>query len=410
VVFRRPGRFADLDFLLLLAVLFLGIIGVITIHSATREVGDSGLSYFATRQLFYLLISLATALGIAFIDPNWLLRHSLKIGLGLVVALGVVFAIGHLGHGARRWINLGFVTFQPSEFARPILVLLLAVVWGTSPKAGLGIKELLIGSLIVGVLAGLIALEPDLGTAFSLYPIFLGMLFWGGASLGIVVAALAPIPAMILSQWWWALLIFTVFIAFSLRFSHIKWFWTTLFSLLILALGAATPVIWNMLKTYQQQRILMFLNPELDPMGSGYSLIQSMIAIGSGGLWGKGYLAGTQSHLRFLPESHTDFVFAVLGEEWGFIGCAVVVLLFLFIIIRGWIIANHAQNSSLSLLAGGATLALMFKMLINTGMVVGLLPVTGVPLPFITSGGSSLLADMMLVGLILNVRLRHYMF
>jgi rod shape determining protein RodA len=135
-----------------------------------------------------------------------------------------------------------------------------------------------------------------------------------------------------------------------------------------------------------------------------------MIAIGSGGFWGKGYLAGTQSHLRFLPESHTDFVFAVLGEEWGFVGCAVVVLLFLIIIVRGWITASRAQNSTLSLLAGGATLALMFKMLINMGMVVGLLPVTGVPLPFITSGGSSLLADMMLVGLILNVRLRRYMF
>ncbi len=262
----------------------------------------------------------------------------------------------------------------------------------------------------MGVFAGLIALEPDLGTAFSLYPIFLGMLFWGGASLGIVVAALAPIPAMILSQWWWALLIFIVVIVVSLRFSHIKWFWSSLFSLIILALGAATPMIWGMLKTYQQQRILMFLNPELDPQGSGYSLIQSMIAIGSGGFWGKGYLAGTQSHLRFLPESHTDFVFAVLGEEWGFAGCAVVVLLFLIIIVRGWITASRAQNAALSLLAGGATLALMFKMLINMGMVVGLLPVTGVPLPFITSGGSSLLADMMLVGLILNVRLRRYMF
>jgi rod shape determining protein RodA len=410
VVFRRPGRFADLDLWLLFAVLLLGIIGVITIHSATREATDFGLSYFATRQLFYLLISLATALGIAFVDPNWLMRHAWKIGAVLALALMVVFAVGHWGHGARRWINLGFVTFQPSEFARPIMVLLLAVVWGTSPKTGLGIKELLIGALIVGVTAGLIALEPDLGTAFSLYPIFLGMLFWGGASLGIVVAALAPIPAMILSQWWWALLIFVIGIVVSLRFSRIKWFWTTFFSLLILTLGAATPIIWGMLKTYQQQRILMFLNPGLDPQGSGYSLIQSMIAIGSGGFWGKGYLAGTQSHLRFLPESHTDFVFAVLGEEWGFVGCAVVVLLFLFIIIRGWMIATRAQNSSLSLLAGGATLALMFKMLINMGMVVGLLPVTGVPLPFITSGGSSLLADMMLVGLILNVRLRRYMF
>jgi rod shape determining protein RodA len=410
VVFRRPGRFADLDFLLLLAVLLLGVIGVITIHSATHEASDTGLSYFATRQLFYLFVSLATALGIAFVDPNWLLRHALKIGAGLALALVVVFIIGHWGHGARRWINLGFVTFQPSEFARPIMVLLLAVMWGASPRAGLGVKELLIGSLVLGVLAGLIALEPDLGTAFSLYPIFLGMLFWGGASLGIVVAALAPIPAMILSQWWWALLLLAVLIAVSLRFSRINWFWTSLFSLLILMLGASTPVIWNMLKTYQQNRILMFLNPGLDPQGSGYSLIQSMIAIGSGGLWGKGYLAGTQSHLRFLPESHTDFVFAVLGEEWGFIGCAVVVLLFLFIIIRGWMIAQRAQNSSLSLLAGGATLALMFKMLINMGMVVGLLPVTGVPLPFITSGGSSLLADMMLVGLILNVRLRRYMF
>ncbi len=150
MVFRRPGRFADLDLWLLFAVLLLGIIGVITIHSATREATDAGLSYFATRQLFYLLISLVAAVGIAFTDPNWLLRHAIKIGIGLVVALVVVFVVGHWGHGARRWINLGFVTFQPSEFARPIMVLILAVVWGASPKTGLGIKELLLGALIHG--------------------------------------------------------------------------------------------------------------------------------------------------------------------------------------------------------------------------------------------------------------------
>lgn len=410
MVFKRPGRWQDLDFLLLIVVIILGIIGVATIHSATREAGSTGLSMLASRQLMYLIAGIITAVGIAYMDPEWLFRHAWKIALAVIILLLLVLGIGHIGHGAKRWINLGFITLQPSEFARPALILLLTIVWSKKAREKLVMKDLIIGYALCAGFALFIALEPDLGTAISLYPILLGMFLWSGAHWGLVFASLAPIPALILSQWWPALIIFVVISIIALRMAGISWKWVVSFGLTMLLLGFAAPYLWNMLKDYQQRRIMMFLDPTMDPMGSGYSLLQSMIAIGSGGVWGKGYLMGTQSHLRFLPESHSDFVFAVLGEEWGFIGSIILMLLFLFVILRGISVSLRALDYRMSLLAAGATISLLVKVMVNLGMVMGLLPVTGVPLPFITSGGSSLIADMVTLGFILNVRLRRYMF
>jgi rod shape determining protein RodA len=273
--------------------------------------------------------------------------------------LAAVLAFGETGKGAQRWLDLGLFRFQPSEMMKLALPMMLA--WYLAEKRLPPKKRRLLVAIIMTLLPVLlIAKQPDLGTALLV------------ASAGVFVLFLAGI----------------------------SWRLVAGFSALMAAMG---PLIWFLMRPYQRQRVMTFLNPENDPLGAGYHTIQAKIAIGSGGIAGKGWLNGTQSHLEFLPERHTDFIFAVISEELGLVGVAALLLLYFFIILRGLYIATQAQNTYSRLLAGTLTLVFFVYLFVNTGMVTGLLPVVGVPLPLISYGGTSLVTILAGFGMLMSI-------
>ncbi|MDH5594902.1 MAG: rod shape-determining protein RodA, partial [Gammaproteobacteria bacterium] len=269
------------------------------------------------------------------------------------------FFFGSVGKGAQRWLDLGFVRFQPSESLKIGLPMMLAwfLAEAQLPPSP---KHLLISAFLIALPVGLIVIQPDLGTSLLI------------GSTGVIVLLLAGIS--------WMLVGIFIFIG-----------------------AASAPLLWYLLHDYQRQRILTFLNPENDPLGAGYHIIQSKIAIGSGGLYGKGWLNGSQSHLEFLPERSTDFIFAVFSEEFGFIGILVLMAMYMFIVIRGLFIASQAQDTFSRLLSGSLILTFFVYIFVNTGMVMGLLPVVGLPLPMLSLGGTSLVTLMAGFGIIMSV-------
>lgn len=358
---------AHFDWFLLLLVLALLGIGIVGVYSATYA-GGRHLSPLAIRQISWAGLGLA-GMVIAFaVDYRQFERLGyLFYGLTLAFLL-LVPILGSFGGGARRWINLGVFSLQPSELAKVSLLLVLARYFHrvVSPQ-GYGLRELLYPGILVALPAGLVLAEPNLGTATIL-----------------------------------GLLALTVIFAAGIRFSSLTF--------LGVAAGGVLPVLWHHMKPYQKQRILSFLHPDADPLGTGYHMIQSKITIGSGMLWGKGFLQGTQSRLDFLPEKHTDFIFAVLAEEWGFVGICVIFVLYGALLARLLVIAWKARDRFGSLVAVGGAAIVFWQLLINIGMNIGILPVVGVPLPLLSYGGSSLLTMMITMGLALNVSTRRFLF
>jgi rod shape determining protein RodA len=271
--------------------------------------------------------------------------------------------------GATRWLHLGFISIQPSEPMKIVIIMVFARFFTGYPVfQGLGLRDLGYPLLLLGVPALLIMKQPDLGTAIMVCLIVCSMLMYIGVR------------------------------------------WSTLVSLALTAIPAGYGAWHFFLREYQKNRILNFIDPERDPLGSGYHIIQSKIAVGSGGFLGKGFLQGTQSHLRFLPEQHTDFAFSVFSEEWGFVGCLVMLVLYLFLVLWGLHIAGRCNDRFGSLLAVGVTAMLFWHIVINMGMVIGLFPVVGVPLPFFSYGGTSMVTSMVGVGILLNISMRRFMF
>jgi rod shape determining protein RodA len=343
-----------LDLPLLIALLLLCGYGLLVLFSATDQ--DSAK---LDRQLLRLAIAFAVMLVVAQIPPNQLRRWAPVLYVAGVTMLLAVLAIGDIGKGAQRWLDLGLVRFQPSELLKLAVPLVLAwfLAGRALPPSGL---RTLWAAVLTAVPVLLIARQPDLGTALLV------------ASAGAVVLFLAGL----------------------------SWRLITLLGLL----GAAlTPLLWHLMRDYQRQRVLTLLDPESDPLGAGYHIIQSKIAIGSGGVYGKGWGNGTQSHLEFLPERSTDFIFAVLAEELGLLGVLVLLGIYLFIILRGLYIASRVRDSFGRLLAGGLTLVFFVYLLVNTGMVSGLLPVVGVPLPLVSYGGTSMVTIMAGFGIIMSL-------
>jgi rod shape determining protein RodA len=275
--------------------------------------------------------------------------------------------IGRVGGGSRRWITLGPVSIQPSEFMKLAIVLVLARYFSRTRPAGLGLREAFIPLALTAVPAAAILAQPDLGSAAILVIVAVTMLVLGGVRLRWLAAMVAP-------------------------------------------LLVAAPLLWGHLKAYQQRRILTFLDPDMDPLGAGYHVIQSKIAVGSGMIWGKGFLQGTQNHLNFLPEQHTDFIFSVFAEEWGFVGGLLLASLYLTVVLRGLVIAAHARDRFGVLLVLGVTSVVFWQAVINVGMTTGLLPVVGIPLPFFSYGGSSVLCLLAGIGLAMNVSMRRHFF
>jgi len=343
-----------LDLPLLIALLFLCGYGLLVLFSASDQ--DLNKLY---RQLIRLGIAFTVMVAVAQIPPSKLQRWSLPLfGIGLALLVGVL-VMGEISKGAQRWLDLGIVRFQPSEILKVAVPMMLARYLAERPLPPSGPRVLwTIVLTVIPVL--LIACQPDLGTALLV------------AGTGVIVLFLAGL----------------------------KW---RLIALLGGGAAALAPLLWHFMRPYQRERVLGFLNPEDDPFGTGYHIIQSKIAIGSGGVYGKGWLKGTQSHLEFLPERSTDFVFAILGEEFGLLGILAILAIYLFIIARGFYIATQAQDTYGRLLSGGLILIFFLYLFVNTGMVTGLLPVVGIPLPLVSYGGTSLVTIMAGFGILMSI-------
>ncbi len=353
------------DWLLLGISMLLAAIGIICIYSATRGFESA----FYLRQFYWLLIGLAILAPTVILDYAIFKRFAYVLfGLTLVLLIIALFE-GHTMGGAQRWISLGFVSFQPSELAKITFVITLAKVLSTtqSDRFGMSWRELALPALILFVPFILIARQPDLGTAMIFVFVFTSMVLIVKIRLRTLIVLTCAVMAMI-------------------------------------------PIGWYALKDYQRARLLSFIDPAMDPLGSGYQTLQSQIAIGSGGFLGKGFTKGTQGSLSFLPAHHTDFIFPLLAEEWGFIGSVAVIVLFIILILRGLDIASNSKDRFGFLLAFGLSALLFWHIIVNIGMVMGFLPVVGVPLPFLSYGGSFLLTVLVSIGLLLNISMRKYIF
>jgi rod shape determining protein RodA len=355
------------DWTLFGITLLIASIGILNLYSATSGGGVLGTPLYL-KQIFWLLIGLAFMIIVAFVEYRFYLDFSYIVYAISLVLLLVVLGYGIITSGAQRWVRIGFLSFQPSEFVKISFILALAKFFQRTPhREGYSLKNLFFPFLLLFLPVVLILKQPDLGTAIILCLVFFSILFF------------------------------------------IKVRWSSLL-ILVLAGGSIVPILWHFLKEYQKRRIITFLNPNLDPLGAGYHLIQSKIAVGSGGIIGKGFMSGTQSKLGFLPEQQTDFIFSALGEEWGLIGTILVVGLYLTLILWGLHIAVESKDRFGAILAFGVVAMLFWHTFINIGMVLGMLPVVGIPLPLLSYGGSFLISTLVGIGILLNVSMRRYLF
>jgi rod shape determining protein RodA len=346
------------DWVLISEVFALSVIGYFVVLSATSHGFES--SQLWRKQLFWFTLSLLAMFLFSRIDYRFWIEASYVFYWVAILSLLIVLFVGDETNGAKRWIRLGVLSYQPSELAKLSILLVLARYIGSRTVELFFLGRLFFILAMLGVPLLLILKQPDLGSALLLVPASVILMYVGGIQL--------------------------------------RW----LLSMFFIGL-ASLPLVWHFLKDYQRERMFVFINPQDDPLGAGYNIIQSMIAIGSGGITGKGYMQGTQTQLSFIPEHHTDFIFSVVGEEWGFLGCTLVLILYYLMIQKTFEIARKARDREGSLLALGIASMFAVQVIINVGMTVGLLPVTGLTLPFISYGGSSLLFSYAAIGMLLNI-------
>lgn len=351
-----------LDFNLLGAALVIAAIGCMLVYSATYFGKDAGLFQ---KQLLWIGIGVALMIVFIAFDYHVLFDVSLILyAIGLVLLLYLVI-YGKTTANVKSWIHLGSFQFQPSEFMKIFTALVLARYFDSNDRAYLNWRSFAMVSMIVGAPVSLIVIQPDFGTAATFMPLMAAAMFFGG----------------IRPKYW-------------------------IIAALVVAI--VVPIGWFSLHGYQKERVLTFLNPERDPLGSGYQVTQAKIAIGSGGITGKGFKQGTQAKLEYLPARHTDFIFAVLGEEWGFVGVIVLLSLYLFMLVEALQIAKASRDRGGTFLVISLVLFFVFHILINVSMQIGLLPTTGIPLPLVSYGGSSTMMFFMAIGLIANVDYRKF--
>ncbi|HHN65529.1 MAG TPA: rod shape-determining protein RodA [Nitrospirae bacterium] len=354
-----------IDWLAFTAPVLLSVLGILTIYSATRPVLDSIHPSYYIRQSIWLVIGLTAMILTSMFDYRRLLRYSYPVYVIGLLLLLVTILFGHKGMGAQRWLRIGPVSFQPSEVFKIILIIALSKYLSTV-RTPLTYWQSIFSFVIFGMVPFVILFsQPDLGTAIMLLLIMLVMLLCKGLERRLVLSSLIVL-------------------------------------LLLLPLTGKT--IWNGLKDYQKNRLVAFIDPGVDPKGIGYQIEQSKVTIGSGKTLGKGYLKGTQGPLRFLPEKHTDFIFAVFAEEWGFVGSLLLLSVYMVLIIRGLETAYYSKDVFGTLLAIGISVMFLLYVSINIGMTMGLMPVVGVPLPFFSYGGTALLSNFIAVGLLISIR------
>ena len=350
-------KIRQINWVLILIVVAAATIGVAMLYSAA----DGSWDPWAARQITRFTVGLVILVTIALVDLRFWWRYAYLLFAILLALLLAVEIVGSTGMGAQRWINLGVIKLQPSELMKIGLILALARYFhGVSMENVRRIPYLLIPLLLVALPSILVLKQPDLGTALFLVLIGVTVFFIAGVRIWKFVLALA-------------------------------------------ATGVAIPIVWSMLRTYQQKRILTFFNPDIDPLGAGYHILQSKIALGSGGVFGKGFMQGSQSHLNFLPEKQTDFIFTMMAEEFGMMGGLTLLGLYSLILVYGFAISMRSQSHFGRLLALGLTAMMFLYVFINIAMVMGLIPVVGVPLPLISYGGTAMLTQMVGIGFLINV-------
>lgn len=360
--------FANIDWTLIGLVLIISLLGIVNIYSATTPYKIVGEPYYL-KQMYWLCFGMFISLAVCSLDYHLLEDFSYWTYGFAVFLLLVVLLFGRSSMGATRWLKLGAISIQPSEPMKLVIVATFARFFTRfQVDGGMTVRDLALPLAILAFPALLIMKQPDLGTASLVVLIAMSMAFYVGLRWSTVVTfALVTIPVCWLA---WA----------------------------------------KFLRPYQKNRILDFLNPERSRLGSGYHIIQSKIAVGSGGFLGKGFIKGTQSQLRFLPEQHTDFAFSVFAEEWGFAGCLVILALYVLLVLWGLNIAQRCNDRFGCLLAVGVTAMLFWHTVINIGMVIGMFPVVGVPLPFFSYGGTSMITSMVGVGILQSISMRRFMF
>ncbi|MCL4457452.1 MAG: rod shape-determining protein RodA [Nitrospirae bacterium] len=360
----------NFDWITFLLITTLSLIGIMTIYSATRPpLGVGEHPDFYAKQILWFVISMIALIVVATVNYIWLYRLSYPLyALGLILLIVVLFT-GRTSMGAQRWLSIGLVSFQPSEFFRIFFIAGFSAYLtniGTRFTEKIPIKSILIFAIFPLVL---LIKQPDLGTAILLMSLFVILSVSKGISRKI----------------------------------------TTLIIIIgLISIPFLGNILWEGLKEYQKNRLIAFIDPDIDPAGIGYHITQSKISVGSGGFFGKGYLKGTQGPLRFLPEKHTDFIFSVFAEEWGFIGSALLLGIYLLLFLRGLDTAMKAKDEFGRLAATGITAMFFIYFCVNIGMTLGIMPVVGVPLPFVSYGGTALLSNFIAAGILINIRTRRF--
>jgi rod shape determining protein RodA len=356
------GQLSGLDWAILVSALLLAGLGLATVHSASAELPID----YLPRQAIWVGIGLAVMAIAFFVDYHLLVDLSLPLYLVACALLVAVDLMGVVRSGAQSWLAIGSFAFQPAELAKLATALFLTRYLAEINRRVLSLRDIALTGVIAAVPMGLIAVQPDLGTAAMFVPMVAGMLLVGGVRMKLWVAG-------------------------------------------VVALVVLAGAVWLFgMQPYQRERVMTYFEPSADPLGAGYQVRQSKIAVGSGQLTGRGYGQGTQSQLRFLPARHTDFIFAVLAEEWGFVGTITVLVLYAVFLLNGFRVAMRARERAAILLVAGLLGLLAFHVVYNTGMVVGFLPITGIPLPFLSYGGSFTILNFAVAGLVLGIDVRRY--
>jgi rod shape determining protein RodA len=352
----------DLDWMLFLAALVLAILGIVEVYSTTAHTVLAG-QY--KKQIEWVAVGAALALVLSQVDYHFVIDNAPVLYLLTLLGLVGILLVGHRIDGARRWINVGGLTFQVSELGKLVIILSVAAYFARRKARSLAFMDLVALGLLVGIPAGLVVLEPDLGTALTFFPAVLAGIYLAGIRLRHLLAV--SLAAILLA-----------------------------------------PVGWHLLHPYQRDRLMTFIHPTENTRGAAYQVTQSKIAIGSGGIWGKGLGNGTQSRLGFIPVSHADFIFAAFAEEQGFVGTVFVLLLYLILLIRLLDDAQMADDRAGVFFVIGLASVLFFQVAVNVGMMIGFLPITGIPLPLVSQGGSSALLIFVGLGLAMSVRKRRF--
>ncbi len=391
-----------MDRVILICVLLFSFFSLLAVYSATYSSPTESVRDNFNKQLAWIGLGLLIFYLSSRIPPVVFYTSCYALYGILLLMLALLDVFGAIAGGGQRWFEFAGIKIQPSEFMKPVLVIALAHYLSVETHSPNKLRHLLVTFALALAPFILVIKQPDLGTALVYLSVLIPMLYWRGLSPFTIFILVSPLVAFIASFHIVSFFLVMALIATVLYLSRrSKWVFLSVFAINI-SVGLLAPVLWNNLHGYQQQRILTFLGLVSDPKGVGYQIIQSKVAIGSGGLLGKGLLHGTQTQLRFLPAQHTDFIFSVLAEEWGFFGSlAVLIILFTFL-YRTVKIASSAHHRYASLLTVGLMTMLAFQIILNIGMTMGVAPVTGVPLPFISYGGSAMLTNMAIAGIICN--------